>query len=288
MRKLRVLDLFSGIGGFSLGLERTGGFETVAFCEFDPAASRVLAKHWPDVPIFSDVRALCRRTGDNLGADYSDDFIECSVHPETDFGDCECVGTDQFLDEVGGVDIIVGGFPCQDISLNGKLAGLEGERSGLWREFARIIGELSPDYVLIENVAALRNRGLAQVLQDLDTLGFHAEWHCVPASALGAAHQRDRIWILAHAKSLGIQGLWADRLEKSRSLVEPFLPHRDSDGQWQVEPDLRRSAYGVSSRLDGRLNTWGQRIQQCGNAVVPQIPEMFGRAILDCELHERL
>lgn len=290
MKKLRVLDLFSGIGGFSLGLERTGGFETVAFCEFDPAAQRVLRKHWPDVPVFDDVRALCRRTHDNLGPDdeWPEDELECSIHAGEDFGDCACIGTDQFIDEIGGVDLICGGFPCQDISLNGKLAGLEGERSGLWREYKRVISELDPNYVLIENVAALRNRGLAEVLQDLDTLGYFAEWHCIPASGVGAAHQRDRIWILAYAKSLGVEGDWTSRLEKSRSLVEPFLPYRDSDGQWEVEPDLRRSAYGVSTRLDGRLNSWGDRLKQCGNAVVPQIPEMFGRAILDFELNERL
>ena len=102
---LKVLDLFSGIGGFSLGLERTGGFETVAFCEIDPFCRRVLAKHWPNVRQFKDVTKL-------RGED------------------------------VGPVDVITGGFPCQDISPAGLKQGLDGERSGLWREFARLIGEL--------------------------------------------------------------------------------------------------------------------------------------------------
>jgi DNA (cytosine-5)-methyltransferase 1 len=157
---LNVLDLFSGIGGFSLGLERAG-MRTVAFCEIDPFCRRVLAKHWPSVPIFDDVTKL-------RGPD------------------------------VGSVDVICGGFPCQDISLAGKGAGLAGERSGLWRDYARLIGELRPSYVIVENVAALLGRGLGDVLGDLASLGYDAEWHCIPASAIGAPHRRDRLWIVAY------------------------------------------------------------------------------------------
>src|SRR5574343_1702489 len=118
MTKLRVLDIFAGIGGFSLGLERTGGFETVAFCEIDPFCRRVLAKHWPDVPCYEDVRSL---TAERLAADGI------------------------------AVDVICGGFPCQDISVAGKGAGIEGSRSGLWSEYARIIGEVRPRYAWVEN-----------------------------------------------------------------------------------------------------------------------------------------
>ena len=127
MTKLRVLDLFSGIGGFSLGLERahgTGeydGFETVAFCEIEPFPRRVLAKHWPSVPCYSDVREL---TGARLAAD--------GIR----------------------VDVICGGFPCQDISFAGLGAGLAGERSGLWSEIARLVSELRPRFVIVENVSA--------------------------------------------------------------------------------------------------------------------------------------
>ena len=160
---MRVLDLFSGIGGFSLGLERAG-FETVAFCEIDKKCHKVLNKHWPDVPIFEDV----------------------------------CTLTKELLDERGiTVDVICGGFPCQDISLAGKGAGIEGERSGLWTEYARIISELRPKFVIVENVAALLSRGLDRVLGDLAEIGYDAEWHCIPASAVGAPHRRDRIWIVA-------------------------------------------------------------------------------------------
>src|SRR5512139_2412547 len=116
-RQLRVLDLFSGIGGFSLGLERAG-MRTVAFCEIDPFCRRVLAKHWPDVPCYDDVRTV---TADRLRTD-----------------------------GIGPIDAICGGFPCQDISLAGKGAGLDGKRSGLWFEYARIIGELRPRYVIVE------------------------------------------------------------------------------------------------------------------------------------------
>jgi DNA (cytosine-5)-methyltransferase 1 len=162
MNKLTVLDLFSGIGGFSLGLERTGGFETIQFCEFDPKAQLVLKKHWPDVPIHDDIR---------------------TISPEP-----------------FSADVVCGGFPCQDISSAGRGVGIIGERSGLWSEMARVIGVVRPKWVIAENVSALRSKGLALVLQDLDALGYDAEWHCIPASAIGAPHRRDRVWVIARNK----------------------------------------------------------------------------------------
>src|SRR5687768_7418415 len=133
--KLRVLDLFSGIGGFSLGLERTGGFETVAFCEIDEYPRRILARHWPHVPCYRDVRELTAR---QLAADGI------------------------------SVDVICGGFPCTQISnaaaAHGMQLGLEGEESGLWYEYARIIGELRPRYAVVENVTALLSGGMLDVL----------------------------------------------------------------------------------------------------------------------------
>lgn len=158
---LNVLDLFSGIGGFSLGFKRAGWI-TIGFCEIEPSCQRVLAKHWPDTPIISDIRDL---NADSL---------------------------------LTSVDIICGGFPCQDISLAGKKAGIAGSRSGLWKEYARLINELKPRYAIIENVANLRSSGLVTVLTDLWQIGYDAEWHCIPASALGAPHRRDRIWIIAY------------------------------------------------------------------------------------------
>lgn len=171
---MNVLDLFSGIGGFSLGLERCG-MKTVAFCEIDKKARRVLKKHWPDVPIYKDVKEL---TYEQLKKD----------------------GIPQ-------IDIIAGGFPCQDISLAGKGAGITGTRSGLWIEFARLIGEIQPRYAIVENVSALLGRGLSRILGDLTSLGYDAEWHCIPASVVGAPHQRDRIWIIAYTKGKQNRGL---------------------------------------------------------------------------------
>jgi DNA (cytosine-5)-methyltransferase 1 len=267
--KLRVLDLFSGIGGFSLGLERTGGFETVAFCEIDPFCRRVLAKHWPEVPCYEDV---CTLNADTLARDRI------------------------------GIDVICGGFPCQDISIAGQGAGLEGERSGLWFQYARLIGELRPSYVLVENVGALLHRGLDAVLGGLAALGYDAEWHCIPASAVGAPHERDRVWIVAYADdrqrvgSLGAirsrrdaiscggqavadadkgnehgrdGSLQVGRLPLAREIADDGYARR---AQWGAEPRLGRVAHGVSNRVD--------RVGSLGNAVIPQIPELIGRAIL--------
>ena len=163
---MNVLDLFSGIGGFSYGLESAGDFRTVAFCEHEPYAARVLAKHWPSVPIFPDVREV---SASGLAA----------------------AG-------IGRIDVVCGGFPCQDISLAGRGRGLDGARSGLWFEMLRIIDETRPRYVIAENVAALRSRGLEKCLGGLASIGYDAEWHCIPAAAIGAPHRRDRVWIIAY------------------------------------------------------------------------------------------
>lgn len=170
MEKLKVLDLFSGIGGFSLGLEKTGGFETSAFCEIDEHCHKVLNKHYPTIPIFKDVSTL---DGNKLK----------------------------------NIDVICGGFPCQDISVAGKQRGLIDEhgnntRSGLWFEYARLIREIKPRYVVIENVAALRGNGLITVLQDLRTLRYDAEWNIISARSIGACHLRERLWIIAYPSSI--------------------------------------------------------------------------------------
>jgi len=234
--KLRVLDLFSGIplGGFSLGLERTGGFETVAFCEIEPFPRRVLAKHWPEVPIYDDVRTLTAGVLERDGI---------------------------------GVDVITGGFPCQDISVLGRRAGLEGERSGLWSEIIRLVRDLGPQFVLLENSASLCVRGLDRVCADLAASGYDAEWDGLPAAALGARHLRAREWVLAYPSGFG-QRLQNKTIFAGRHPVEP------SDW-WQTEPDLDRVADGVPSQVD--------RHHCLGNAVVPQIPELIGRAILSSQ-----
>lgn len=230
---LKLLDLFSGIGGFSLGLERTGGFETVAFCEIEDYPRKVLAKNWPEVPIYGDIREL---TADTLRADGI------------------------------GIDAICGGFPCQDISTAGEGAGIEGERSGLWSEYARLIGELRPQVVFVENVAALLGRGLDKVLGDLASLGYDAEWHCIPASACGANHHRDRLWIVAYPNGTQRQrSSLSSRIHKEHANII-------SASWWQTEPSVGRVANGIASQ--------SHRLKALGNAVVPQIPELLGRAYL--------
>src|SRR5262249_38070938 len=175
---MNVLDLFSGIGGFSLGLERAG-MRTVAFCEIDPYCRAVLRKHWPDVPVFRDVRTL---TAETLA-----DAISNTIREQSRWWHGPGGTGAPFIVNDGaiGIDVICGGFPCQDISVAGKRAGIDGERSGLWSEFARIIGEVRPRYVIVENVAALLGRGLSRVLGDLASLGYDAAWNCIPASAVG-------------------------------------------------------------------------------------------------------
>ena len=245
----RTLDLFAGIGGFSLGLERTGGFQTVAFCEIDKKAQLVLKKHWPGVPIYGDIKDL---TSERLQAD--------EIVP----------------------DVITGGFPCQDISGAGKGKGIVGERSGLWSEMFRLIGDVRPTWAIIENVSALRSKGLTLVLQDLCSVGYCAEWHCIPASAVGAPHQRDRIWIVAHPNEPRLEGWLRAGLQEcpGKLSIGKGSPREEKlSDQWRIEPNVGRVADGVPKRVD--------RLKQLGNSVVPQIPELLGRAILSTNaLHE--
>jgi DNA (cytosine-5)-methyltransferase 1 len=270
---MNVLDLFSGIGGFSLGLERAG-MRTVAFCECDPFCQRVLRKHWPDVPIYDDVRTL---TAARLMADADERRRESKRQQEYSKQQSalrhQSDGCDQGRSGPWPIDLIAGGFPCQDISVAGKGAGLAGERSGLWSEYARIIGEVRPRYVIVENVAVLLGRGLERVLGDLAALGFDAEWHCIPASAVGAPHRRDRVWIVAYAQhGREFNGAWPTRRPTGEWQAERSEPRRD---WWLTEPDVGRVAHGVPARVD--------RLRALGNAVVPQITEIIGRAIMSIE-----
>lgn len=338
---MNVLDLFSGIGGFSLGLERAG-MRTVAFCEIDQFCRRVLAKHWPDVPVFRDVRTLAVDEGWLI----SDANERCEPAQEELRAGWQRIRADS-------IDVICGGFPCQDISVAGKGAGVGGEHSGLWSEYARIISEVRPRYVIVENVAALLGRGLERVLGDLAALGFDAEWHCIPASAVGAPHRRDRVWIVgfpncagrssgqssgatlgygpsafsasgdaatvAYAAGSGLErwgqpegawttlsepccggshmaitegsecgAWWARRPFGLGAWIREFTlsnadseqaewsaePRRERD-HWLVEPDVGRVAHGIPARV--------HRLRALGNAVVPQIPELIGRAIMSSE-----
>lgn len=224
---MRVLSLFSGIGGFDIGLERAG-MQTVAFCEFDPYCQAVLKRHWPGVPIYDDVRTL---SADTLRRD--------GVWP---------------------IDVIAGGFPCQDLSYAGKRAGIEGERSGLWSEFARLIGEVRPRFALMENVPGLLSAGHGRVLGDLAALGYDATWDCVPASAVGAPHRRDRVWIVAYARSEQHEGgrLANRTLKRSQGGSDRHGNDEASRGERTGEPagGGRGEPAHVADADNARLEGW--------------------------------
>jgi DNA (cytosine-5)-methyltransferase 1 len=330
MEKLKLLDLFSGIGGFSLGLERTGGFETVAFCEYDEKAQKVLKKHWPEVPIYKDVRTI----------DYD-----------------------------GTVDIITGGYPCQPFSFAGKRKGAEDDRH-LWPAMFKLIQKHRPTWVIGENVAGHINMGLDSVLADLESENYRTRTFVIPAVALNAKHRRDRLWIVGHAEHDGssscgdfgefqrkpdgtqttifefegtsssaddaamadtnlqrqvstaqarndgknkqkpddkqLRGCGAaygseetmadttskrqqrqgkherpvnkktDKVEKTNRSIDCCKAIKN---QWLTEPAVGRVANGIPRRMD--------RLKQLGNAVVPQIPEIIGNAILEVEGYNR-
>jgi DNA (cytosine-5)-methyltransferase 1 len=160
---LNVLSLFTGVGGIDLGLERAG-MRVVGQVEIDPYCQQVLAKHWPAVPRHDDVHTAA---------------------------------TWWLSQERPRVDLIAGGFPCQPVSLAGRQRGQDDER-WLWPAMADVIRQLRPGWLLLENVPGLLVRGLGDVLGDLAACGYDTEWDCVPASAVGAPHRRDRVWIVAY------------------------------------------------------------------------------------------
>jgi DNA (cytosine-5)-methyltransferase 1 len=198
---VRVGSLFAGIGGFDLGLERAG-FETAWQVELDPYRRAVLESRFPHAVRHVDVR--------DVGAH-----------------------------NLAPVEVICGGFPCQGFSLAGRGDGYSDARSGLWAEFARIVGELRPDYVLVENVPALRTRGLGRVLGDLAALRYDAEWDCLRACDVGAPHRRDRLWLVAYPA--------VARLEERHRPGQPPL----------AQPQRRggRALPGQTSILDPEVGT---------------------------------
>jgi DNA (cytosine-5)-methyltransferase 1 len=307
MTDLRLLDLFSGIGGFSYAAERlVGGYETVGFCEIDPFCRQVLNKHWPDVEVFEDVRR-------------TDDFVRC-----------------------GRVDIITGGYPCQPFSLAGKQKGVEDDRH-LWPAMFELIKQKRPAFVVGENVAGHITLGLDQVLSDLEGEGYTARPFVIPACAVDAPHRRDRVWVVAEhvghsnssdssrdepasvtgrrqpglearreavpdsdsARQCASQGcgqdgrdeaghdtgrLCSDVADATRKRMEGHRPAGEQEPQsptgerlpgrdrareepsfWLPEPGVGRVAHGVSRRVD--------RLKSLGNSIVPQVAAQILRAI---------
>ena len=213
---LNHLDLFSGIGGFSLGLERTGGFETSAFCEIDPYCQKVLKKHWPDVPIYGDIKKL--------------------------------KGTD-----IGTVDIITGGYPCQPFSVAGKQKGVEDPRH-LWPEMFRIIKESRPTWVIGENVAGHIKLGLDSVIEDLEGEGYATRTFSISASSIGANHQRERIWIIAHSDKHGSHSEKTHEAKQGGNGKENGLSFRNDNDVANTESDTKDGVLRTASSEHGKGN----------------------------------
>ena len=287
---LRHLDLFSGLGGFSLGLEATGGFETVAFCDIEKFSRKVLKKHWPNVKQYKDIKELTY-----------EQIKEDTLAP---------------------IDIVTGGYPCQPFSIAGSQRG-EKDKRHLWPDMFRIVKECKPTWVIGENVSGHIKLGLDTVLQDLESEGYSVRAFSISASSIGANHQRERVWIIAHSnlentrqhgrriestwdtESLGSrtseetewssdsnkingssegaslmgessdtnsQGLQGRRSEQQLRKDETERP-TSWDSWWESEPSVGRVANGVPHRVD--------RLKGLGNSLVPAIPFIIGQSILE-------
>jgi DNA (cytosine-5)-methyltransferase 1 len=297
---LKMLDLFSGIGGFSLAADWTGGIETVAFCEIEPYCQKVLKKHWPDVPIFSDIKELKG-------------------------------------DDVGSVDIVCGGFPCQPFSYAGKRRGKADDRH-LWPEMFRVIQECKPTWVVGENVPGLIDLALEDCFLDLESEGYEVQPLIIPAAGVGAPHRRKRVWILGYTKhnglptieklrsyeaasdqwrekesekareskgagrSINVSGLQrckngvkyeqnvayanSERLQGQWREYEPIqkrtakqpaanCSQKAISEQWLIEPNVGRVAHGIPNRV--------HRLKALGNSIVPQVAYQILQGIVDIE-----
>ena len=269
---MKMLDLFSGIGGFSLAA-RWAGIDTVAFCEKETYCQKVLKKNFPSIPVFPDI---CELKGDDIN---------------------------------GTIDIITGGFPCQPFSIAGRKKGTQDDRD-LWPQMLRVIQEFKPTWVVGENVANFVNMAFRRTKTDLESEGYEVQPFIIPACGLGASHKRDRVWIVAHAdngfrngknqelctrretSNSGSSGSRTDDAPNTKSIRQQRgdlsdHPRNKSTNQqigdqgrgeveqhlrqWQSEPSVGRVANGVSHRVD--------RIKGLGNAIVPQVAYQILKAI---------
>ena len=285
---LKVLDLFSGIGGFSLGLERTGGFETVAFCEIEDYPRNVLAKHWLDVPCFEDVRELTHERLKEVLAD--------TGSLRRDSG-----GAEQPLQGLGSsgetrsstrtrqaakqtIDLICGGYPCQPFSHAGQRRGSEDDRH-LWPEVKRLVASIRPRWCLFENVAGHISMGLDEVLSDLESEGYTCWPVVIPACAVDAPHRRDRVWVLASnseclpspEQEREYQGAKECRGSGGDGLVAgETLANRESDGREQREQDARGRGEGTGPREEQGFGDGGGAVVNANGAGL-QVSGQAGR-----------
>jgi DNA (cytosine-5)-methyltransferase 1 len=237
---LTMLDLFSGIGGFSLAASWTGGIKTVMFCENEPYCQKVLKKHWPDIPIHDDIRTL-------RGED------------------------------VGTVDIVCGGFPCQPFSCAGKRRGKEDDRY-LWPEMFRVIQETKPTWVVGENVAGLIYLALEDCFIDLEGAGYEVQPFIIPACGVGAPHRRDRVWIIANTQSNTME---KQKMVGQRDHLRQIQKQsgRMGGAQWSAWTDNQPPMVG----MDDGVPDWVDRSKALGNAIVPQVVYPVFQAIVDIE-----
>ena len=242
-QEINILDLFSGIGGISLGLH-WAGMRTVAFCEAAPFARRVLARHWPGVPLYADIRTL---SAARLRAD-----------------------------GVPRPNLLCGGFPCQDVSLAGQGAGIEGGRSGLWSHMARLVRECRPDWVLAENVPGLRGRGADRVLAELEAAGYACWPLVVGAVHAGAPHRRARMWLMAQAVAADAGGAGLEAWQRGPASPPSGLPVERRSG-WAAAPGVCRMDDGIPVKVERMRRA---RIKALGNSAVPTTVAMIGRAII--------
>ena len=291
------LDLFSGIGGFALGLQRTGKFKTIAFCEYDEFCHRVLRKNFGNVPIIKDINSF---------------------------------DTERFISEHGRPFIITGGFPCQPFSQAGLRQGTEDEKGrDLWSEMYRVISSLKPQWVIGENVSGFATLPMVfeRTATDLEACGYQTVCFNIPACATNLKHERQRLWIVAHSEGKQCygsksksksrkesKGIWqsgrsnvSNILSNTNSIRTQswFSRHEDAEDVGQspssaihrgrsFEPRLGgKLSDGLSDRMDEsefgvpRVTTEKQdraaRLKAIGNAVIPTIPEIIARAIIEAE-----
>jgi DNA (cytosine-5)-methyltransferase 1 len=243
-------SLFAGIGGLDLGFERAG-LRCRWQVEIDHYATKILAKHWPHVHRWDDIRT----------------FPPSSRNWH--------------------VDVVAGGFPCQDISQAGRKAGIEGEQSGLWSEMARVIRELEPRWVLVENVSAITIRGLDCVLRDLAGMEYDAEWARLPAARFGAPHLRRRIFVVAHSHGQRFMSdprqpqCFGQSLPAQEEVEASWVKHPRGDAGGRLWPFPPPGVCGMDDGVPTRLDE--ARLRCLGNAVVPAIAEWIGRCLMAAE-----
>ena len=251
---MKCLDLFSGIGGFSVGLEGAG-METIAFCEKDPFCRQVLKKHWPHVPIHHDI-------GELDGRQYR-----------------------------GTARLVCGGFPCQPYSLASRdRLGSQDDRA-LWPEMFRVIKEVRPDWVALENVVGIIDMELDTVLSQLGVEGYTTEPFVLPACAQDARHIRSRVFVLAHTYDERIQRGEEPRID-GQNWQDPDdkyiercggsglgVQHGEWEAAWIAEPRILRISHGIPDRI--------HRIKALGNAVVPPLIRVLGEVIMEADCYFR-